>query len=181
MYKVIISFLVAASSVFAQPLYMTRNGQVSFFSRTPVEDIDAVNNEATSILNISTGDVAFAVLIKSFHFQKALMEEHFNENYMDSDKFPKATFSGKISAIEAIDFTKDNTYPVEASGELTLHGVTRQVTVQGLITVTGKQVSATSTFSVRPEDYGIKIPALVAEKIAREIEVKVKCIYNPKS
>ncbi|MFN3841582.1 MAG: YceI family protein [Cyclobacteriaceae bacterium] len=160
---------------------MTRSGQVSFFSRTPVEDIDAVTNEATSIINTSTGDVAFAVLVKSFRFKKALMEEHFNENYMESDKFPKATFNGKIINTETIDFHKNGSYPVTVQGDLTIHGITNHVIVQGLIVVTGNQLSVTSTFSIRPEDYGIKIPSIVSDKIAREIEVNVKCIYNPKA
>src|SRR5690606_30611649 len=99
------------------------------------ENIDAVNNEATSIMNIKTGEVAFAVLVKSFRFQKALMEEHFNENYMESDKFPKATFSGKVLNMETIDLTKNGSYPIEISGDLTIHGVTQNIKTNGVLTV----------------------------------------------
>lgn len=177
----LIALLLASIQGIAQTLYMTRNGQVSFFSKTPVENIDAINNEATSILNIKTGEVAFAVLVKSFRFQKALMEEHFNENYMESDKFPKATFSGKVVNIENIDLTKNGVYPVQISGDLTIHGVTQNILAPGTLTIDNNQLSGTSTFMVVPEKYNIKIPALVADKIAREIEIKVNCLYQPKS
>lgn len=177
----LIALLLASIQGIAQTLYMTRNGQVSFFSKTPVENIDAINNEATSILNIKTGEVAFAVLVKSFRFQKALMEEHFNENYMESDKFPKATFNGKVLNIDALDLTQVGAYTVNIAGDLTIHGVTQRINTTGVITVSPKQISATSTFPVLLESYKIEIPALVSDKIAREIEINVNCLYEPKS
>jgi polyisoprenoid-binding protein YceI len=173
--------LIISSASFSQTLFMTRSGQISFFSKTQVENIDAVNNEATSIMNIKTGEVAFAVLVKSFRFQRALMEEHFNENYMESDKFPKATFSGRILNIEAIDLSKNGSYPIEISGDLTIHGVTQNIKTNGVLTVANTQLSATSTFPIRLENYKIEIPALVSDKIAKEIEIKVNCVYQPKS
>src|SRR5690606_17598564 len=117
----------------------------------------------------------------SFRFQRALMEEHFNENYMESDKFPKATFSGKILNIEVIDLSKNGSYPIEISGDLTIHGVTQNIKTNGVLTVANTQLSATSTFPIRLENYKIEIPALVSDKIAKEIEIKVNCVYQPKS
>lgn len=170
----------AYTPIKAQTLLMTRTGQVSFFSKTPLENIDAINNETTSMLNTGTGEIVYAVLVKSFRFEKALMEEHFNENYMESDKFPKATFSGKITNLSTVDFTKDGNYAATVEGELVIHGVKKSVSTMGTLVVTGKKVSALSSFLLRPADYGIKIPSLVADKIAETIEVRVNCQYEPK-
>jgi polyisoprenoid-binding protein YceI len=168
------------SSLTAQNLYMTRSGQISFFSKTPMENIQAVNNEVTSMLNTTTGEVVFAVLIKSFRFERALMEEHFNENYMESDKLPKASFQGKITDLSAVDFKKEGSYSVTVSGELTIHGVKQQVSATGTLLVSKDKISINSSFTVKPGDYKITIPSLVAEKIADSIEVKVNCQYLPK-
>ena len=175
------SLLAFAMGANAQSLYMTRSGQISFFSKTPMENIEAVNNEVTSLLNTGTGEVAFAVLIKSFHFDRALMEEHFNENYMESTKFPKGTFQGKILNLSAIDFTKDGTYAVEAEGSLTIHGVKQPVKSPGTLMVAKGKISLTSNFAIHVEDYRIEIPSLVSEKIAKSLDVKVSCTYEPKS
>lgn len=176
----IIVGLFAGGSLLAQNLYMTRSGQISFFSKTPMENIQAVNNEVTSMFNTSTGEVVFAVLIKSFRFERALMEEHFNENYMESDKLPKASFQGKIADLSVVDFKKDGSYPVTVNGELTIHGVKQVVSVTGSVIISKENISVVSSFLVKPNDYKISIPALVAEKIASSIEVKVNCQYLPK-
>ena len=173
--------VTASLSGFAQTILMTRNGQVSFFSKTPMENIEAVNNEVTSMLNPSSGEVVFAILVKSFRFEKALMEEHFNENYMESDKLPKSTFQGKIANLSSIDFSKDGNYAATIEGDLTIHGVKQHVTTTGNIVVSNGKVVATSVFQVKPSDYKISIPSLVAEKIANSIQVKVNCQYAPKS
>jgi hypothetical protein len=179
-------FLCAAISffclgVFAQPaLQTTKNGQISFFSKTPLENIDAVNNEVSSILNTQTGELAFAVLIKGFHFQRALMEEHFNENYMESSKIPKSTFKGKIANLSTVNLAKEGNYPVTVEGDLTLHGVTKKITVPGTILVKEGKVQALAKFKVKPQDYNIKIPGVVANKIAETIDVAVDCKYEPK-
>lgn len=168
-------------TAFPQTLYMTRSGQVSFFSKTPMENIEAVNNEVTSMLNTSTGEIVFAVLVKSFRFEKALMEEHFNENYMESDRLPKSTFQGKITNLASIDFGKDGTYSVSVEGDLTIHGVKQHVTTNGTAVVSKGKVIMTSLFTVKPSDYKIEIPALVEEKIAKTLDIKVNCQYEPKS
>ncbi len=178
-YSFLLAGLLLASTAFGQR-YMTRTGKVTFFSSTPVENIEAVNNEMACAIDSKSGDVAFQVPIKSFKFEKSLMQEHFNENYMESDKYPKAEFKGKIANLSAVNFSKDGQYNVTASGKMTIHGVTRDVTAPGTITVKGNQVTAASKFRVRTADYGIKVPGVVENKIAKEIEVTVNSILAQK-
>jgi len=158
--------------------YSSKNGFVGFYSHTPVEDIKADNNQVASIIDISTGDLVFQILIKSFHFDKALMEEHFNENYMESEKYPKSTFKGKISNVSEMNFAKPGLYPAHVVGEMSMHGVTNPFETSGFIEVIPDGLVATSKFIVKPEDYGIKIPGLVRNKIANEIEVTVNIKYS---
>lgn len=183
MKKVSILFLLMAVTIsaLAQTVYMTRNGQVSFYSKTPMENIEGVNNEVTSMIDIAKGDIVFAILVKSFRFEKALMEEHFNENYMESSKIPKATFQGKITNLAAINFSKDGSYPATVEGDLTIHGVKQKQTATGTVTVAKGKITAVSTFKIKLADYKVEIPSLVAEKISETIEIKVNCQYEPKS
>lgn len=158
--------------------WMTRTGKVSFFSSTSVENIEAFNNEAASVVNAQNGEVIFIVPIKSFKFEKALMQEHFNENYMESDKFPKADFKGKITNMAAVSFAKDGTYKVTTTGKMTMHGVTKEVTAPGTIIVKNGTVTVKSKFVIAPADYGIKIPSVAASKIASKIEVTVDSVLK---
>lgn len=167
-------------SGFTQTIYMTRNGQVSFFSKTSMENIDAINNEVNSMINAGTGDIVFSLLIKSFRFERALMEEHFNENYMESDKFPKSTFQGKITNLEKIDFTKDGTYPVIVAGDLTLHGIKKTIQVPGSLLIAKEKLTVSSTFTITLSDYEVTIPALVADKISKTLDIRVNCAYKPR-
>lgn len=174
--SVIILSLVA--SVNAQK-FMTKNGFISFFGHTPMEDIKADNNQVASVLDISTGDLVFQVLIKSFHFDRALMEEHFNENYMESDKFPKATFKGKIINLQSVNFAKNGTYDVTVEGDLTIRDATNKINTKGTIEVVAGGLNANSKFLISPEDYKINIPGVVREKIAKNLEVTVTIKYSP--
>lgn len=158
--------------------HMTRNGYIRFFSSTPIEDIEAVNNQVASILDTETGELVFQVLMRSFLFEKKLMEEHFNENYVESDKYPKSTFKGNISNIDEVDFQKDGEYPVTVEGELTIHGVTRNIKETGVVKINEGIVSASSEFIVKPEDFNIEIPGVVRDKIAKEIEVSIDMKYE---
>jgi polyisoprenoid-binding protein YceI len=144
-----------------------------------MEEIEAHNRQVVSSLDCSTGDIAFLLLIKSFEFKRALMQEHFNEEYMESDKLPKAGFKGKITNLKQIDFKKDGTYPAEVTGDLTIHGVTKSVTFKGTLEIKGTTITANSKFVLIPQDYGIKIPSLVENKIAKEMQVTVDASYNP--
>ena len=177
----LILFSTVSILSFSQSVFMTRNGQVSFFSKTLMENIEGTNNEVTSMIDTSKGDIVFAVLVKSFRFEKALMEEHFNENYLESTKFPKATFQGKFTNTQSINFTKDGTYTATVEGDLTMHGVKQRQTATGTITVTNGKISAVSTFTIKLADYKIERPSLVADKISETIEIRVNCQYEPKS
>lgn len=164
----------------AQDIYMTRTGKIEFHAGTSVEDVDAVNNEVTSMVNNKTGEVVFNVLIKSFHFKRALMEEHFNENYLESGKIPKATFKGNITNLSAVNFAKDGAYKVTVEGDLTLHGVTQKVSIPATVTIGGGKIRGQGSFKIKPEDYKIVIPSLVQDKIAKVVDVNVDCLYEPK-
>jgi hypothetical protein len=159
--------------------YMTKNGYIGFFSSTPLENIKADNNQVASVIDISTGEVVFQVLIKSFKFERALMEEHFNENYMESEKFPKSTFKGKISNLSTVDLSKPGQYDVTIEGDLNIHDVTNRISAKGSISVVSGGINANSKFEVIPGEYKINIPGVVRNKIAKAIEVTVAMKYTP--
>lgn len=159
--------------------FMTRTGRISFFSTTPVENIEAHNNQATSILDSKSGEMVFQVLMKGFQFEKALMQEHFNEKYVESDKFPKASFKGKVTNLDAVNFAKDGVYNVSVSGDITIHGVTKNITAPGTLEVKGSKIAAKSTFPITLADYNIPIPAPVQDKIAKKLDIKVDLTYDP--
>ena len=160
-----------------QDIYVCKNAVVTIYSKAPIEDIDARTDKGTSVFNAGTGELAFSVPIRTFKFDKALMQEHFNENYMESEKFPQATFKGKIA--DKIDVTKDGTYPVNATGVFEAHGVKQSRTIAGKITVTGGTVSLSSEFMVACKDHKIDIPTLVFRNIAETIRVQVNATYSP--
>jgi polyisoprenoid-binding protein YceI len=147
-----------------------------YFPTAPLEDIQASSNSGTSVYNPATGDLAFSVNIRSFQFPKSLMQEHFNENYMESDKYPKATFKGKIK--EPIDLTKNGSYPVNVTGELDVHGVKQTRTIPGTVVVNNGTVSMSSEFMVKCADHKIEIPTLVFKKIAESIKMNVSATYT---
>jgi hypothetical protein len=171
-------FLIIVLSVNAQK-FMTKNGYIGFFSHTPMEDIKGDNNQVVGVLDISTGDMVSQALIKSFHFDRALLEEHFNENYMESDKIPKSMFKGKITNLASVDFSKNGTYNVTVEGDLTIHNVTNKISVKGTVEVISGGINANSNFNVIPEDYMINIPGVVREKINKTLEVTVAMKFTP--
>jgi hypothetical protein len=171
-------FLTLVFSANAQK-YMTKSGYLGFYSHTPLEEIKGDNNQVASVLDISTGDIVFQALVKSFHFEKALMEEHFNENYMESEKFPKASFKGKITNLSTVNFSKPGSYDVIVEGDLTIHDVTNKVKVKGTVEVAPGGINANSKFPIVPEDYKISIPGVVREKIAKNLDVTVDIKFLP--
>ncbi len=177
-----VAFLcMGATTIFAQK-YMTRTAKV-FFNATSAkspEKIEAVNNEVASILDSKSGDFVFQVLIKSFKFERDLMGQHFNENYLESDKFPKSEFKGKITNISDVNFGKDGSYNVTVAGKLTIHGVTQDVSVPGTIAVKGKDATAKAKFMVVLEKYDIKVPGVVSDKIAKEANISIDAVLNQK-
>lgn len=156
--------------------YMTRNGNVSFFSKTPLEDIKAENSQAFAAVDLTKKSVAFTLLQRNFLFPKQLMQEHYNENYVESEKFPKAQFSGTFTGDVP---AKPGTYKIQVSGQLTLHGVTQQVTVPGELEVQEGKLTAKSAFAVKPSDFNIKIPSLVKDKIASQINIQIVAVCLP--
>lgn len=158
--------------------YMTKTGHISFYSHTPLEDIRANNNQVASVVDLSTGEIVFQVLIKSFKFEKALMEEHFNENYLESDKYPRSTFKGKIITPALSELNREGKREVTVEGDLNLHNVTRKITVTGTIESSDGSLAAFSKFNINPEDYDIEIPSVVRDNIAKTIEVTVDLKYS---
>lgn len=179
--KRIIIILIALATCFiqahAQKLFSTNTGQVSFYAGTPLEDVRAVNNEANSKMLQKNGQIVFSVLVKGFVFKNALMQDHFNENYMESTKYPKADFKGFITNISTVDFTKDGVYNVTAAGDLTIHGVTQKVQVPGTIEVKGGAVTLTAKFKAELKDYNVT-GNYIGTKIAPEVEITVNCKYD---
>lgn len=170
--------LISATLQVSAQKYFTRDGKITFHSDAPMEKIEGVNNKVSSVL-MNTGEMEFAVLIKSFHFEKALMEDHFNENYMESTKYPKATFKGKITNISDVKFSANGTYRVAVQGDLTIHGVTKPIQADGTITVSNGVIEATSKFDIAVADYNIEIPKVVRENIAKVVQIRVEMHYKP--
>jgi polyisoprenoid-binding protein YceI len=171
--------LFLAQMAFAQDVFTCRNTALSFFSATPMEDIDATSDKGVSVISIKTGEVYFKVAVNTFKFRKKLMEEHFNENYLESDKYPYAIFKGKL--VSAPDLHKDGTYEVTVDGTLSLHGVDKVYHEKATITVKDGKPAANAKFNVKLADHHIKIPTLVIKNIAEVVEVTVKAAYTAAS
>lgn len=173
------ALVFAGISIFAQKK-ITTSGVISFDATTSMDALPkAENKTVVAALDPKTGGIAFEAIIKSFSFANPMMQGHFNSvNWMDSDKFPTATFKGKITNLSAVNFAKDGTYPAEVSGELTMHGITKPVTTKGLIVVSGKSITATGNFVVKVDDYGITGKAIEAGKVNKEPKVAVSVTFN---
>ena len=156
--------LIICQSVSAQ-IYMTKEGTISFFSSAPLEDISAINKKVSAVYDSTSNEIVFQLQIDDFIFPKPLMQEHFNENYLESDIFPKSVFVGKV--------IQNKNGKAIVLGELSMHGKTNKIKVEGLLKQEGDKVIISSDFIVKLEDYNIEIPTIVMYKIAEEIEVKV--------
>jgi len=179
--KALIIIVLALYSLFsqAQDKYFTKTGKIEFYSKAPMEDIEAKNKTVAAILDTKTGAVQFSVLMKGFEFPKALMQEHFNENYVESNKFPKSEFKGSITNNTLINYTKDGSYPARVAGKLTIHGITKDVNTTGTVKVDAGKIDLTSVFNILLSDYKIKIPSLVKEKLSNNIQIAVDCRLEP--
>ena len=164
------------AGILSAQIYMAKTCQVDFFSEAPVENIEAVNKSAQPILNTATGDIQVRIPIISFKFQKPLMEEHFNENYMETEKYPNATFKGKIN--EPVDWSKPGEYKVTATGKLNIHGVEKERTIPGTITIRDGQILLNSVFNVHVADHGIKVPSLYVKNIAEDVKVTLNAVME---
>ena len=164
-------------NVNAQKVFATKTGQLFFNATGGIEKIAAVNNQVDSKFGEATGQIIFGVLIKGFKFENQLMEDHFNENYMESSQFPKADFKGYIKNIKEVDFSKEGKYPIAIEGNLTIHGVPQKVSTTGLMEVAQGKPTITGEFSIKIKDYGIK-GLYIGDKIASEAKIKVNCKYQ---
>lgn len=178
---VFLSITILALHIQAQVKYFTKTGKISFdatTSKSP-ENIDGVNKTAICVLDTKTGNFQFSVLMKGFEFERALMQEHFNENYVESNKFPKSEFKGTITNNASVNYTKDGTYPVKVKGSLTIHGVTKEIETDGKLIVKAGKINAVADFNVALADYNISVPSLVADKLAKNAAIKVDCVLEP--
>ena len=160
----------------AQDKFLTKEGFVSFFSHSIVEDIKADNNQVLSIVDTTTGKIAIQLLMRSFMFEKALMQEHFNENYVESYKYPKATFSGQIMNLDQLDEFNTTT---EIVGTLTVHGEKKEISTKVDVKMVEGQIILKGDFKVDVADFNIKIPSIVANNIAKTIKVSFELHHKP--
>jgi polyisoprenoid-binding protein YceI len=167
--------LISIGDLAAQK-YTLEKSHITFFSNAAIEDIKADNNKASGIFNGDNNEIVFSIPINEFQFNKSLMQEHFNEKYMESDKYPKATFQGKLH-----DFDKGKTeaQPARASGKLTIHGVTNEVEIPGTIEKQNDKWVMKAKFMVKLVDYKITIPQLLWQNIAEQVEVSADFVFKP--
>lgn len=170
---------LAHSPAPAPAKYFTRTGTISFFSATPIEDIAARNQHVGAVVDVQTGQVAFTALMTEFKFPKPLMQDHFNENYVESEKYPKAMFNGRLVDFSAGALAKAGPQPVLVEGDLTIHGVTQRVRVPGTLELQANRLLVNAKFAVAPADYRIEIPLLVRGHIAKTVDVTVTLACDP--
>ena len=178
MKKIVLVLLVVlvTNQGFSQKNFLTKDGYISFFSHSLVEDIKADNNQVLSVIDSETGEIAVQLLMRSFLFKKALMQQHFNESYVESHKYPKAVFKGFILNFNELDDTLSKT---EIKGILTLHGRTKEISFSATVQVTGDAIKLNGDFSVEVADFDIKIPAVVRNNIAKVIKVTFNLNHKP--
>lgn len=171
-------FILAGNTIFSQKL-MTRTGQIKFEASEPsFEPVAAVNTSVSAILDNSNGEFAVLALIKAFKFKVPLMEEHFNENYMESSVYPKATFKGKIINFDASKVSASKKYDLE--GDLTIHGVTKKIKTKINIVSKDGKLNLTNNFTVKAQDFNIKIPSIVKSKVSEDVNISLDLLLGEK-
>jgi polyisoprenoid-binding protein YceI len=166
--------LVAASLNIQAQKFFTKDGTIRFFSNAKLEKIEATNNKASIVYDATSGAIEIATLVKGFIFENAFMGEHFNETYMESDKFPKANFKGKLENPSAVNVTVAGTYKAKVVGELTMHGVTKPVNTDATFVVGGGKIETDTKFSIKASDFDVKIPGDKSDNISNVIEITTK-------
>jgi polyisoprenoid-binding protein YceI len=169
----IISFAAPASA----QKYIIDKSNIEFYSHAAIEDIKADNKKASGIFDAETSELVFSIPINEFQFAKSLMQEHFNEKYMESDKYPKATFKGKVTGF---DPQRSETQEASATGQLTIHGITREVTIPGSIDKVKDKLLFKTKFIVKLVDYKIEIPQLLWQNIAEQVAVTADFTFKPR-
>ena len=180
-FHALISFVILVfcgnTSSFGQ-ICMGKACEISFFSAAALENISAVNKTSKPVMNTASGDFQVKISVRAFHFEKPLMEEHFNENYLETEKFPDAIFKGKIN--ETLDYTKDGSYEVTVNGKFTIHGVEKERNgIKGKVTIKGSEIMVDASFPIHIADYNIKVPSLVVKNIAEDVDVKIVATLEP--
>jgi len=193
----LIAFLISSvASIQAQDIFICKDLNIHFFSEAPLENIEASTNKSVSAVNLTDKTVFFKVPIKAFEFEKALMQEHFNENYMESEEFPYGTYKGSFTVLSAserastedisemdpedVDITTPGIYEIEITGTMDIHGVEKEYVEKGNLVVTTDGIELEHVFSISVADHDIEIPSIVVQNIAEEIEVTVKGSYSRK-
>jgi len=173
-----LALALSTGALFAQKK-TTTSASVNFDATTSIDALPkAENKTAVAALDTKTGSVAFEVVIKNFSFTNPMIQEHFNSaGWMDSDQFPTATFKGKITDLNKVNFSKDGTYNVDVEGDLTIHGVTKATKTKAVITVNGKKINSKSDFSIKLEDYKVEGKAIAAGKVAKEPTISVSADF----
>lgn len=178
MKKLVVSVIATLiTTALSAQIYIAKTCEISFFSASPLENIEAINKASKPLINTASNDVQIKIVISAFQFEKPLMQEHFNENYMESEKIPNAFFKGKIN--EKIDWTADGEHKVTVTGKLTIHGVDKDRTIDGTVSIKGKQVTISSKFNVHIADHGVKVPSLYIQNIAEDVQVKLNAVLEP--
>lgn len=169
---ILFSFLMLATAALAQDKMITKTGKITFEASVPAfEEVKATNDGSTCVLNAKTGEIATLALMKGFRFKLALMEEHFNENYIESDSYPKATFKGKIENFNASTLTTTAAdYTIK--GKLELHGKSKEIAMPAKIRKTDAGIEISSNFTVNADDFGIAIPSVVKSKVSNKVNIK---------
>lgn len=167
--------------VSAQDKYFTKTGKVTFDATSPgsPEQVEAIHKSVLCVLDSKTGNMQFAVTMKGFEFERALMQEHFNENYIESDQFPKSEFKGIISNNSNVNYATNGEYKVSVKGKLTMHGITKDIETTGSLIIKNGKIAANSVFTVLLADYKITIPGLVADKVSKTAKIVVNCLLDP--
>ncbi|MEQ1746866.1 MAG: YceI family protein [Saprospiraceae bacterium] len=176
----VLAFLALSPATGTAQKLLTRDARIQFDSDTPLEKITGINKSGTAVLDAQTGRMEWKALIKGFVFEKALLQEHFNENYMESDKFPSATFKGELLQFKEVNFAKNGTYNVKAKGKMKIHGVEKEIEVPGTLVVENGNAKINANFQVACADYGIEIPGAVRDKIAKTIAIQIAATLAPK-
>lgn len=174
------TLLLRVSTGYSQDKYFTKTGKIFFkCTKSPLEKVEATNKSITCVLDTKTGNMQFAVLMKGFEFERALMQEHFNENFVESSRFPKSDFKGQIINNNEINYTKNGTYTAKVKGKLQIHGELRDVETTGTIVIKEGKIFSNSVFTVLLSDFNIGIPTLVSDKVSNTVNIAVDCSLEP--
>lgn len=166
------------ASGFSQGKYFTRTGKINFSSNATLERIEGRNKTVIAVLDAAAGNIRLVIQMKSFEFDKALMQKHFNENYIESDKYPKSEFIGSIINNSDIDYGKNGSYKVIVKGNLTIHGITKEIEIAGNLEINENRIKTVSTFKILLSDYKVSNPSLVRQKISNWVTITADCVME---